>query len=184
MVALRSTLLHIAKLIASLACFVLLTGINGHNRSAEYQVKASFLYNLMQFVSFPESALNPEGEVNLCIIGENRFKRSLGELDQSNTPQGKIKVYTMGHFESKLNYRQCHVVYIVETEAPNIKQIMEKLDNHNTLTISEISSFIHAGGLIEIFISDDSIRFRINSKLAQEANYQIAAQLIALGVQQ
>jgi len=42
-------------------------------RSLEYEVKAAFLYNFVQFVEWPPEALRAGEPFRLCLAGENPF---------------------------------------------------------------------------------------------------------------
>lgn len=156
-----------------------------HTASADdlsYQIKAAYIYNILKFVSFPESALHGEGVLNVCVLGEDRFGSALDEINGAGIPQGIINIIRLKNGRAPLG--DCNVLYVVETEKRNIKSILSRIDTQTTLTISEFSSFIDHGGLIELFEQDDSIRFRVNEELAKKTDFQVAAQLIQLGMRQ
>lgn len=147
----------------------------------EYQVKASYIYNFLQFVSFSPEVMAGKSAISVCIVGENRFGEALDKLKGKRTPQGVIEVRYLGHYSPALPFSTCHVLYIVKDEAPNGSKIFEHLQNASTLTIGDYSSFLKQGGVIELFVEDERIHFRINLERAKQASYQIAAQLVALG---
>lgn len=152
------------------------------HQEIEYQIKASYIYNILHFVVFPPDTLEIENTISVCVLGENRFGDSLTELQGEKTPQGKIDIEYLGNFSPALSLTSCNVLYIVNDEAPKTKKILAAIDASRTLTISEYPFFVENGGIIELFIEDDSIRFKINTQLAQQARYQISAQLYELGV--
>src|SRR5690606_32940490 len=98
------------------------------------------------------------------------------------TPQGTLNIKRLGQYSSHLSFDHCNALYVVETEAAHTEELFRQIDTLNTLTIGEFSRFIESGGLIELYIVDDSVHFRVNTQLAENAHYQLAAQLIALGV--
>jgi hypothetical protein len=147
-----------------------------------YQIKAAYIYNILQFVSFPDSAFHARGVLNVCVLGEDRFGIALNELDGARTPQGALKVVRMGVYSAAKRFDNCNALYVVETERWRIKSVLARVNAKKILTISEFSTFIQYGGLIELFVQDDSIRFRINEELVRDTDFQVAAQLIQLGV--
>ncbi|HEX7026416.1 MAG TPA: YfiR family protein [Gammaproteobacteria bacterium] len=146
-----------------------------------YQVKAAYIYNILKFVSFPESALHVEGVLNVCVLGEDRFGTALDEINGAGVPQGVINIIHLDDGKP-MSWGDCNALYVVETEKRNIKSILSRVDSKAILTIGEFAPFIQYGGLIELFVQDDSIRFRINEDLVKETDFQVAAQLVQLGV--
>lgn len=146
-----------------------------------YQIKAAYIYNILQFVSYPDNAFQMKGVLNVCILGEDRFGSALDGINGAGVPQGVINIIRLGDGKEKpLN--GCNALYVVETEKRSSESILSRIDSKEILTIGEFSPFIQHGGLIELFVQDDSIHFRINEELVKETDYQVAAQLIQLGV--
>lgn len=157
--------------------------LHTHAGSADlgYQIKAAYIYNILKFVTFPDSAFHVEGVLNVCILGEDRFGAVLDRINGASIPQGVINIIRLDDGEGE-QLDECNALYVVETERWSIKSILSRIDSKEILTISEFSPFIQYGGLIELFVQDDSIHFRINEELAKVTDFQVAAQLIQLGV--
>lgn len=149
----------------------------------EYQIKASYIYNFLQFINFPPDELEIENILSVCILGENRFGSALNELQGATIPQGSIDIDYLGKYSPALSFKGCNVLYIIKSEAPNVNDILRNIEPDHILTISEYTPFIEDGGIIELFIKDDSIHFKINSEKAKQAHYQIAAQLVEVGME-
>ena len=147
-----------------------------------YQIKASYIYNFLQFVRFPEAALQNDGGLNVCVLGEDRFGSALDAIDGSSTPQGKVKIVRLGHYSAASDLGRCNVLYLIDSERQGTDAILAKIDEAQVLTIGEFSPFIRHGGLIELFAQTDTIRFRINERLLSKPDFKIDAQLIQLGV--
>lgn len=145
-----------------------------------YQIKTSYIYNVLQFVCFPESSLQSK-TVNVCVLGENGFGNALNEVDGAKTPQGNMHVLRLGSYHPRLPLEKCNLLYLMDSERASSAAILHNIDPQQILTISESPSFIEHGGLIELYLADDSLRFRINVELAKTSKYRIDAQLIQLG---
>lgn len=149
-----------------------------------YQIKAAYIYKILQFVSFPDNAFHIEGILNVCVLGEDRFGPALDEIDGAGVPQGIINIVRLQDDAGKLLLNNCNALYLVESERSNVQSILSRINSRKTLTIGEFSPFIRDGGLIELFVQNDTIRFKINRDLVKETDFQVAAQLIQLGVRQ
>lgn len=146
------------------------------------RIKASYIYNFLQFVSFQPDSLGEDNEIRVCILGRDGFGNTLDDIDGERISQGTIRILRLGRLKKSTFLGNCHALYLSASEADNVDQIMERVDAHQVFTISEFNSFIEHGGLVELYEHDDSIRFRINEKLVKETSFKVAAQLVQLGV--
>lgn len=158
------------------------TSLLAQTADIAYQIKASYIYNFLQFVRFPAAALQGDGMLNVCMLGEDRFGSALDAIDGSSTPQGKVKVVRLGRYSDASDLGRCNVLYLIDSERQGTEAILAKIDEAQVLTIGEFSPFIRHGGLIELFEQNDTIRFRINEGLLSKTDFKIDAQLIQLGV--
>lgn len=170
-----SRLILVLALVAS-------TSLGAQTTDVVYQIKASYIYNFLQFVHFPQEALHAAGTLNVCILGEDRFGSALDEIDGATTPQGHLKILRLGRFSAGAALDSCNVLYLLDSERQGVDSIMAKVNEAQVLTIGEFSPFIRHGGLIELFEQDDIIRFRVNEKLLNSTAFKIDAQLVQLGV--
>lgn len=167
----------------NLIFILLFWGMSSASAEAEavvYQIKASYIYNFLQFVQFSEQRA-PE-PLHVCIFGVNKFGSALDDVDGATTPEGKIKIHFIKSYQDPSTLAQCKVLYIVGDNAAFNRKILADINPAEVLTIGESTDFIGMGGYIELFISDDSIRFRINKKLVGNTQFKVAAQLLSLGV--
>lgn len=148
-----------------------------------YQIKASYVYNFLQFVNFPSETLQNPDQIRVCLVGEDHFGSALDEIDNATAPQGRIRVLRLGRYYPNMLLDRCNVLYLAVSEARLASKILAQIDSLNVLTIGEFNAFIAEGGLIELYQANDSIRFRINGSLVKETHFKIAAQLVQLGVE-
>ena len=160
---------------------LLLFSIPAKAEAVVYQIKASYIYNFVQFIRFSDRVLTTDNRLTVCIVGENRFGSALNEVNGASTPQGVIQVKFYPYNSSAESIRGCHVLYLVGTDESMARRLLSTVDTSEVLTIGEFSRFIHFGGFIELFVQDDSIRFRVNQKLAGATHFQVPAQLLSLG---
>jgi hypothetical protein len=172
------TLRHSPIFIKGLCLFLILS-TQTYGQNAAYEIKASYIYNFLQFVTFPEKILQ-ESQINVCVVGQNNFGNALDQIESSSTPQGKIHIIYLNDY-SRSSLSSCNAIYVTESEKNNTQSILSNLNTKNVFTIAEYVPFISLGGLVELYIKDDKIHFRINKFLARHANFQISSQLLQLG---
>lgn len=160
--------------------------------SQEYQVKAAFLYNFLQFVDWPDEKLADTGEsLIIGIIGKNPFGNAFEPIKDKKV---KNKSVVIKHFESfeKLKksaekddqeiqtLRKCHLLFICSSEQQNLKEIIDTVKNDSILTVGEMDGFLDSGGVIHWFVEEKKIRFDINATAARQANIEIRSNLLRL----
>lgn len=145
----------------------------------EYQIKASYIYNFLQFVRFPPPL--PD-DLHVCIVGVDRFGRALDAIDGASTPHGRIKIERLGPLTRGAILKRCHVLYLLDSEREAVADLLRRVDTTQVLTIGESANFLASGGLIELFEKNEVIRFRVNPELAGKTGFRLDAQLIQLGV--
>lgn len=164
--------------------------------SQEYQVKAAFLYNFLQFADWPEEKLADSNEpIIIGIIGNNPFGNAfepvkdkkvkgravvikrfngLEELKKSadkNKPESVQETETL---------TKCHLLFICSSEQKNLKEIIDTVKDRSVLTVGEMEGFLESGGIINWFVEDKKIRFEINTAAAERAKLKIRSNLLRL----
>ncbi len=153
------------------------------SRKISNQIKASYVYNFLKFVSFRRENLLEPGEVRLCFLGKGEIGAALQKINNATIPQGRLRLIRLGEYGPDISLNGCNALYLSESEVEKVDTILARINAYQVLTIGEFSPFISHGGLIELYKREDSIRFRINGELAKETEFTLAAQLIQLGVE-
>ncbi len=146
-----------------------------------YQIKASYIYNILQFVEFPRLATQAQAVVNVCVLGEDRFGAALDEIDSASSPSGGIKVHRLQDNIAAVAQADCHVLYLVDSGL-SPERVLASVDPLQVLTIGESPSFRDAGGLVELFRVGNRVRFRLNQELVNRTSFKMGAQLVQLGM--
>ena len=143
----------------------------------EYQVKAAFLFNFCQFVEWPAEAF-PEAQTPLVIgvLGEDPFGGYLDEIAHGEKVNNHPLVVQRYHRTDEI--KVCHILFISQSEAKHLEQILESLKGRNILTVSDIDGFAQRNGMIRFVTEKNKIRFRINLEAARAANLTISSKLL------
>jgi len=144
----------------------------------EYQVKASYLYNFLQFVEWPPEALTG-GTVLVCVFGEDNFGAALQAIT-GETARGLA--IAARHFSKPEGLEACHVVFVSASERSREPLVLQRLAGQPVLTVGETAGFVERGGTINLVRIADKIRFEINQQAAEHNHLKISAQLLQLGV--
>jgi hypothetical protein len=147
----------------------------------EYQVKAAFLYNFVQFVEWPAAAFPDAGApISIGVLGENPFGSGLEKIIEDKTVKDrKVVVKYSGTIE---NLSGCQLVFISASEQERLPEILKALRGKRVLTVGETPGFARLGGVINFIMVENRVRFEINVDAAERAGLKISSKLLQLAI--
>ena len=146
-------------------------------RASEYQLKAAFVYNFTKFIDWPGESVRSL-TFQICVLGQNPFGSELTQLTDGKVIEGhpvQVLIVTNYHLA-----RSCQVVFISASENAHMKEILSALRGRSVLTVGDSPGFVDAGGMIELLVQDERMRFEVNLHAANEARLKISAKLLSL----
>lgn len=151
-----------------------MAGARAQSVELEYQVKASYLYNFVRFVTWPHDVFGSDNRFNLCVVGAERFGRTLDSLAGEQVENRKIVILRLEQ-SSQARAARCHLLFIAAGLGA------EGIDaERGMLTISESAGFLNRGGMINLIENRGRIRFEINQAAAQRAGLAVSSRLLDL----
>ncbi len=145
--------------------------------TAEYEVKATFLYNFGRFVHWPQDQLGDSTTpFLLCILGEDPFGRLIDEIAAGRSVQDRR--LAVKRMNSAVEASRCHVLFISRSERANLDRILKTIDGKSVLIVSEIDDFLERGGIINFRLERKDVRFDINVTAAERRKLKISSQLL------
>jgi hypothetical protein len=143
----------------------------------EYQIKAVFLFNFAQFVTWPAGAFpDSGGPLVIGVLGEDPFGPYLDETVQGETAHGhRIEVR---RFEQLDEITDCHILFVSRGELDRLDQILAALEGRSVLTVGDAESFTGRGGMIRFVTDRNRLRLRINLEAARAAELTLSSKLL------
>lgn len=171
------------RFLAAICCLLLLSTLpKAHSQTdneEEYRVKLAFLYNFAQFVQWPSDAFSsPSAPLTICILGPDPFKGEVGEALRGRMVGGhpmEIK-----KLKPEDDPKACQMIFVRASEKGVARKILAALKGSNTLTVGETNGFADAGGLINLTLVENKLRFEINLDAALKTRLKVSAKLLAL----
>lgn len=156
------------------------------SQPTEYQIKAAFIYNFARFVQWPPQAF-PEtnSPMTIGLLGENVFGGALAQTIAGKTIKGHpLQFKECNSLAEAVN---CQVLFISASEKKHFGKILGRLKGASILTVSESppgdsNDFMGNGGMIDLVIVDDKVRFVINNDAAKKAGLVISSKLLSLAI--
>jgi len=156
----------------------LLAGSAWASEFDEYAVKAAYLYNFAKYVEWPPKVFTDAGApLWICIVGDNPFGDALATLSGKMVENHPVETHTLS---TAASFSPCHIVFISRTEQGRFKALLTKLNRLPILTVSDISDFAQAGGMIGLVETEQRIRFDINLAATRLVDLKLSSQLLKL----
>lgn len=145
----------------------------------EYEVKAAFLFNLVQFVEWPPQAFpTPKTPIIIGILGNDPFGVILDRTVRGETVENRpIAIHRSRKIE---NLKDCHLLFISKSEKGRLAQIFSSLAGTHCLTVGETDQFARTGGVVNFRPQGADIRFEINMDAARRGGLTISSKLLRL----
>ncbi len=144
----------------------------------EYQVKAAYLLNFARFVEWPAGALPASSPLEIGIVGSDSFGGALDEVLRGKSANGHPIQLRHLRWDDILTPYQ--IVFIGASEESHLPQILRLLAHSSVLTVSDIDRFSLRGGVIELRMVGNRVRFDINRSSAIAAQLNISSKLLSV----
>jgi len=145
----------------------------------EYQVKAAFVFNFVQFVDWPAAAFAAaESPLIIGVIGEDPFGPVLDATVKGEKINGRS--LAVKRLAANDDPAACHVLFVSRSEQDRVGSLLERLKGAPVLTVSEQDGFARRGGVINFITLENKVRFEINPSAARRAGLSISSKLLNL----
>lgn len=143
----------------------------------EYQVKAVFVYNFAQFTDWPSNAFPAsDSPIVIGILGSNPFGDFLQETIRNETVHGRRLV--IEHFQRVEEIKNCHILYIGQSEADRLDHDLDVLKGRPVLTVSDIERAAYRGVMVRLYMQANKVRLRVNLDEVRAAGLNLSSKLL------
>lgn len=142
----------------------------------EYQLKSAFVYNILRFVRWPEQDAR---EVRFCVIGTSPMLAEIPSIDGKDVGD---RVLRFAEIAEASELEHCDAVFVGEVSASTMKDIEIASAEHHILTIGDKERFAAEGGIVNLVVVDNKIRFEINLAAATASRIELNARLVDLAI--
>ena len=171
---------HFRRITAVVALWVMLLGSVTRAEFSESQVKAVFISNFAQFVTWPAKAFaDAASPLTIGILGNDPFGGELQNAIRGQTVSNRS--ISIKRASKADDLRNCQIVFISRSEASQIDDILPKFKGKSILTVSDIDNFTNSGGMIGLFMVGGKVKFTVNAGPARSSGLGISSKIQRLG---
>ena len=138
-----------------------------------HELQAAFIYNFTKFIEWPTNSFrDTPAPFVIAVAGNSPCLTALEELARGRKVAGRALVIVP--VKSVEAARSAQVVFVPATEE---KKWLPGGCGPNVLTIGESEWFSKNGGMINLLMEGEKIRFEIDMDKAESAGLKVSAQL-------
>lgn len=164
------------RLFASLGLLLSAANLSAEEISAEYIVKAAFLYNFGLYTEWP---LMPAETFDFCVLGKDTFGIFLDNIGKKPL-QGKA--IHIRRLPDNTDAKGCHLLFVPATEKDTYNRLAPMLLHQATLTITDAQQMDERWPTMMVTMIPDGARFtfEINQTAAKTAGLTFSSKLLRL----
>jgi hypothetical protein len=147
----------------------------------ELAVKATYLYKLAPFVSWPANAYaGPNAPLTICVQGADPFGPMLERATSGQAVGGHpLEVRRLARLDANSG---CHIAYVAGGAAQSQAQALSAVEGAPVLTVTDEGRGGPAKGIVNLLIEAGKVRFSIDAGQADRNGVAISSKLLALAV--
>ncbi len=142
----------------------------------EYEVKAAFVFNFIQFVQWPAAMSQTSAPIRVCLYGENPFGQTLERTVQGEQVNGRSIEIEIVAVDAPLT--QCHVLFVPQSQSDIEGVAVRAAARGPILTIGESQDFLKTGGMINLFVEQGRVRFDVNLAAVGARELSLSSRLL------
>ncbi len=164
---------------ALLFLLVIALGLSSVHVSASFkpaEIKAAYLYNLVNFVYWPESKDVQEPFV-IEILGNPVLARNLELLTRGETLRGRRIIVRTINSVSEIG--ECQILFVDRSKEKEFSpRLLDGLSKKHVLTVGNSPEFIKKGAMVGLISSGRRILIAVNQRLAKKAGILFSSKLL------
>ncbi len=151
----------------------------------EYELKAVYLYNFLQFVNWPVGPCSATGGRmdEIAVIGDSPICEKLQALqaELKRTRGVELTVHFYGPFVEGMDLSGCRLLFIAQPEVAHIKKILGSLKGKPALLVADNEECLDQGCMITLLAqSNNKIRWAINRRSVEASGLKMNARLLEM----
>jgi len=144
----------------------------------EYKAKATNLFNIAKFTTWPKDVLAETDQFRFCILGTDPFGLFLDVLAIRGVRGRRVDLLRL---KSSDQTHDCHLLFLAMDAVPDEGHVPLELLRRGLFVVADTPGLAGRGAIANLLHEDGDVRFEINVGAARRASLILGTQLIRLG---
>jgi hypothetical protein len=141
-------------------------------------VTAAFLFNFVKFTEWPSDALSEGQRLRMCVAEDAAVGEALDGMVQGQSVAGHQ--LHMATVDDRTDLRSCHVLYVGAADLSRSIAMVARVQDAAVFTVGRAQRFAARGGVGELILESERMRFAINLDSVQRAHLRLSSRLLRL----
>ncbi len=144
----------------------------------ENRLKTEFIERFTQFIEWPGADADKTGPFVIGVYGRTSLARGLRDL--ARRQRIKDRPGRVLQLDDPQGITDCHVLFIAESAAADLPEVLALTDGQPILTIGDTPGFARRGVLINFARESDRLRFEVNTRAVERSGLRFSSRLLRL----
>jgi hypothetical protein len=160
-------------------CSWLASGFSNAASYDEHSLKAAFLYNFADFITWPNASYNePLSDINYCVLQNGQVQNSLNLLISSHQNPAVKRDFRL---LSRLNQiATCHLLFLDTSDLTTNPDLLKMTSGLPILTVGDQKGFLESGGMVKLARENNRMTAHLNVDILNEYAFPVSSQLMRL----
>jgi hypothetical protein len=122
--------------------------------------------------------LAPGQRLAMCVVGDDAVADALSQTIKGHAIAGRELMVTV--LKSDESAAACHLLYVSASEIKRSAALLVAARGAAMFTVSDGNNFAESGGVAQLIVENDRMRFAINVASAQRRHLTISSKLLSL----
>jgi hypothetical protein len=147
------------------------------NTASEEQVRSAFLFQLAQYVTWPDPAGSASSApLRFCVLADEGLAESLRPVVAGKRIEGRgIEV---AEVDGAHGLSGCHLAFIGLKKKQKLKEFFAAWKYPPVLLVGDGDLFVQMGGMVALTIESGKVSFAVNLESTREAHLSLRSQLL------
>ncbi|MBP7777208.1 MAG: YfiR family protein [Acidobacteria bacterium] len=142
-------------------------------------VRATFVYNLVRFTTWPVAGPSESSDLRLCTLGADAVADALVAMAPAQRTNARGVVVRRLDVTSA-DATACHVLYVGTLDGAETRRAVDDLKDLPVLTVGESDAFLKDGGAASLVLERESMRIAVNPYAVRRAGLVLSSRLLSL----
>ncbi len=148
------------------------------SQPSQSDVEAVYLFDFGKFVRWPAGAA--QGPMRICIAGSDSFKAGLEKIVANENINGRsLEVRRVLRPEDESD---CAILFIDASERERADELLAGVAGKPTLTVSDLGDFLTRGGMIQLQLVGNRIRFSVDLDAVNRGHLAMSSELLKVAL--
>ncbi|MDH3629152.1 MAG: YfiR family protein [Acidobacteriota bacterium] len=143
-------------------------------------LKAAYVVQFLRYVEWPEKHRAAEGEpLVIGVVGDSTMVDALDRFATETIGGHPVRITNIIVGQDA---ERCHLLFVNTSKRNVAQRALLSVEGAGTLTVGDTRGFLDSGGMIELRIVDNSVRFEVNLSPSRDAGLNISSKLLRLAL--